>query len=223
MKTNDFLKREWIFWILILAPAVFAIYYWPQIPDKVPTHWNASGDVDHYGGKWAAFLSPMINFGTYFLMLLLPKIDPRKKNYDLFGGAYWLMRVALSILFCILGFVTILAAIGVAMNVGLIVMVSTLLLFMVMGNQFGRIRPNYFVGIRTPWTISNEEVWTKTHRMGGRIWVIASVLMLPLVFLIPTKIMAIIFVAYILVIAAVPIVYSYLLHKQISNRGIEKQ
>jgi uncharacterized membrane protein len=218
MKTKDFVKREWVFWILILAPAVFALYHWPEIPDKVPTHWNASGEVDSYGGRWAAFLSPMISLATYFLLLLIPKIDPRKKNYDLFGGAYWMIRIALTILFSVIGFVTILAALGVVLNVGLIIMLSILSLFIVIGNQFGRVRPNYFVGIRTPWTISNEEVWMKTHRLGGRIWVIASAVMIPLVFLIPAYLMAYIFIAYVLAIAAVPIIYSYIIYKRITEK-----
>ncbi len=215
MKTSDFIKREWVFWILILAPTFFALYYWPQLPDKIPTHWNASGEMDDYGGKWAAFLSPMISVGVYLLMIFIPKIDPRKKNYDLFRGAYWVIRIALAFLLSLLGFITILAALQTKMNVGLIIMISILAIFMVMGNQFGKIRPNYFVGIRTPWTISNEEVWMKTHRLAGRLWVVASAITIPILFFIPSAMIAYVFLPYIFVIAAVPIIYSYKIHKTI--------
>lgn len=217
MKTTDFLKREWVIWILILSPIVFVLMYWADFPEKVPMHWNMNNEVDRYGGKWALFLSPGLNLGIYFLLLFIPKIDPRKKNYDLFSGTYWFFRIILSAILALLGFVTALASKGVEMNVGLIVITAVTSLFLLIGNQMGRIRPNYFVGVRTPWTLNNEEVWAKTHRATGRVWVIASLLMIPVGFLLPVKIMAIIFFVYIAVLVAFPLIYSWRVHKLVKG------
>ena len=97
MKTSDFIKREWILWVAILAPLVFALIRLNDFPERIPIHWNVEGEVDNYGGKWAIFLSPMINFAMYFLMILIPRLDPRKKNYDMFQGTYFVIRCSLAI------------------------------------------------------------------------------------------------------------------------------
>lgn len=214
MSTSTFLKREWPMWMLILIPTIFSMINWNHFPEQVPTHWGMNGQPDRYNGKWAVFLGPMITMGIYLLMLVLPKIDPRRKNYDLFTGAYWVIRIALVLLTCIMGLITCFAALGYDLNVGLIVMLSVLGLFLLIGNQFGRIRPNYFVGIRTPWTLNNEEVWMKTHRLTGRIWVIASSAMILLVWFIPFKIFTLIFIGYVLILIITPLYYSYHLHKK---------
>lgn len=216
MKTAELLKRDWIIWLIILVPFVFALVRWNDFPQQVPIHWNADGEVDNYAGKWAVFLSPLINIGIYLMMLMMPRIDPRKKNYEMFSGAYYWFRILITLVLAVAGMLTILVPLGVKLNVGIIITTLVTVVFLLMGNQFGRIRPNYFVGIRTPWTLNNDEVWTRTHRFTGRIWVIASLLMLPGIFLLPMKIMAVFFTAYIVVLVAVPFVYSYRLHKTLS-------
>jgi uncharacterized membrane protein len=218
MNTTTFLKREWPMWILILIPTIFSIVNWNNFPDQVPTHWGMNGEVDRYNGKWAVFLGTFISTGVYLLMLVLPKIDPRKKNYDLFTGAYWIIRIALILLLCVMAMITDLSALGYKLNVGMIVMLSVLGLFLLIGNQFGRIRPNYFVGIRTPWTLNNEEVWMKTHRLAGKVWVAASLVMILLVWFIPFKIFTLLFIAYMLTLIITPFFYSYRLHKK-ENRN----
>jgi uncharacterized membrane protein len=215
MKIN--LKRDWMLWILILAPLVPVLLNWDKFPDKIPTHWGMDGEVDSYGGKSALFLGPVINFAIYLLLIFVPRIDPRAKNYELFTGAFWWIRLAITVLLSMFGFITAFVSLGIKLDVGLFVQLGVILLFLVIGNQFGRIRPNYFVGIRTPWTLNNEEVWMKTHRLGGRIWVIGSLIMLPVVFLFKPEISVFIFLAYIGVLVAFPLVYSYSLHKRITK------
>ena len=128
-----------------------------------------------------------------------------------------MIRIALILLMAIIGMVTDLVSLGYKLDVGMIVQLSVLGLFLLMGNQMGRIRPNYFVGIRTAWTLDNEEVWTKTHRLGGRIWVGTSLALIICVFIIPMKIFAILFFVAILLMAIIPIVYSYVIHKKIKT------
>ncbi len=223
MKTQEFIKREWAMWLLILIPTLFSIVNWNVFPDKIPTHWGVDGQIDSYGGKWSVFLGPLVGTGLYFLMILIPKIDPRKKNYDLFSGAYWMIRIGLVLLMCIIGMVTDLVSLGYHLNVGLIVQLSALGLFLIMGNQMGKIRPNYFVGIRTPWTLDNEEVWTKTHRFGGKVWVGFTLALIICVFFIPMKIFAIVFFVSIILMAIFPVVYSYVIHKKIKSQTSSNQ
>lgn len=219
MKTSDFIKREWSLWIVILVPLVLVLVKWSAFPDKIPMHWNLEGEVDRYGGKWGLFLSPMINFGVYLLMIFIPRFDPRRRNYDLFGGAYWIMRILIATMLSVFGVVTALASLGVSLNVGLIVESSCIGLFLLLGNLFGKIRPNFFVGLRTPWTISSEEVWMKTHRLAGKLWVIGSVIMLPLLFLLPAKISFIAFIVYISVLVIVPVVYSWKIFRELPKEN----
>lgn len=219
MKTQDFIKREWPMWILILIPTIFSIINWNSFPDKIPTHWGIDGEVNDYSGKWAVFLSPLLATGIYLLLIVLPKIDPRKRNYVLFSGAYWVIRIALVLLMASIGMVTDLVSLGYKLNVGMIIELSVLGLLLIMGNQMGRIRPNYFVGVRTPWTLDSEEVWTKTHRLCGRIWVGTSVALAICAFILPSKIVAILFTISILPMAVIPIVYSYVIHKKIKSEA----
>ena len=103
---------------------------------------------------------------------------------------------------------------------GNVILSGVLILFMVLGNYFGKLRPNYFVGIRTPWTLENETVWLKTHRLGGKVWVYGSLIMLIAKFLLPMEPFFIfIFIGFTLIIALIPIVYSYLLYKKMEKEG----
>ncbi|MBI3511145.1 MAG: SdpI family protein [Bacteroidetes bacterium] len=218
METKFSLKREWMLWLVILSPLILILAKWNAFPERVPTHWNASGEVDDYGNKWSLLLLPGVNLGVYALLLVLPKIDPRKKNYDLFSGAYFLIRVSLAVLFCIIAFVTCLVSLKVKLDVGLIVQLCLIGLMLIMGNQFGRIRTNFFVGFRTPWTLSNEEVWVRTHRLAGKLWVIGGLLMIPGLFFLPQKFQLYSFFPIIILVAIIPIVYSWKIYRDITNK-----
>src|ERR1043166_6580261 len=112
---------------------------------------------------------PLMNVGLYFLFMILPKIDPRKKNYELFESKYRVIRVILHAFFNFAFFVTIFYALGYHFNLSMLIMYGVLCLFLILGNYMGNIRPNFFMGIRTPWTLSSETVWMKTHRLTAKI------------------------------------------------------
>lgn len=223
MKTSEFVKRELLLWLAILAPLVFALIRWNDFPERIPVHWGIDGEPNRWTGKWGVFLSPVINLLAYFMLIITPRIDPRKKNYDLFSGSYFMIRSAITLLLSLVGFITLLATLGVQLNVGLILMNAVLVLLVFIGNLFGKVRPNFFVGIRTPWTLSSEEVWMKTHRLAGRLWVIGSLLMFIPLWILSMKITAIVFVAYILVLVLVPFIYSYKLHKSVPGRTVSNK
>ena len=156
---------------MIAVMFVLVAVSWSSAPERIPVHWDLSGQPDRYGGKFEGLLLlPLIALGLYLLLLLLPRRDPRRANYARFRGAYLVLRVAiLMFLVLIYGFVLLWTR-GILLNV-LVIPILAGGLLVVMGDVMGRVQPNWFVGIRTPWTLSSELWWRKTHRLGG--WVLA--------------------------------------------------
>ena len=213
MKT---LKSDWLMWLMLLLPFVFIAVYWDKFPDQIAIHFNMSGEPNGYGGKIEGlFLMPVINIGMYFLFIVLPKIDPRKANYALFADKYRIIRIVLHVFFTFSFFVNSFYALGYHFNMGLIVLYGVLGLFLVLGNYMGNVRPNFFVGVRTPWTLSNEEVWVKTHRLTAKVWVVGSLAMMIVLPFVPH--LETMFLIFIAIICVVPIAYSYIIYKKIKT------
>jgi uncharacterized membrane protein len=211
------LKKEWYIIILILATLAFGIYLYPQLPDKIPTHWNFQGEVDGWSGKaFGVFFFPLLNLILYPLMILLPRIDPRRQNYIYFSRAYTVIRVTLHFFFAIIYVISLLAALGYPLEISFIVKFFVSLLFVVLGNYMGKIKHNYFVGIKTPWTLANEEVWYKTHRLAAPLWVAAGILGMVLSFFQQIWASYIMF-GSIIVIVVIPMVFSYLFYRQLGK------
>jgi uncharacterized membrane protein len=170
-------RSEIVSLLLIVAMFILATAVWNSMPDSIPVHFGLDGQPDRYGGKFEGLLSmPLTASGLYLLFFFLPRIDPRGERYSRFTGAYTVIRTAVIALLSSVQVVIILQAKGVAVDVSTIVTLSMGLLFVVLGNYMGKIRPNWFVGIRTPWTLSSEESWNKTHRLGGKLFVILGLL-----------------------------------------------
>ena len=157
---------------LIAAMFVLAAVAWSSAPDQIPVHWGLSGQPDRYGGKFEGLLLlPLIALGIYLLLLLLPRIDPRRANYARFQGAYLAIRAATLVFLALLYGFVLLWIKEIQLEVSAVVPTLVGVLFIVIGFFMDRIQPNWFVGIRTPWTLSSELSWRKTHRLGG--WVFA--------------------------------------------------
>lgn len=166
-------KTEWPNWVLIAGMFILAAITWPSAPDRIPVHWNVYGQVDRYGGKVEGLLMlPLLSLGIYILMLFLPRIDPGRANYQRFAGAYSTIRVAVTALMAVICGVTNLWIRGYQVDMSLVVSLAVGALLIVIGNLMGKIRPNWFVGIRTPWTLSSKLSWTKTHRLGGWLFIV---------------------------------------------------
>jgi uncharacterized membrane protein len=152
----------------MLGMFVASAIVWRTSPDQIPVHWNAAGEVDRYGGKAEGLLMlPAITVGLYLLLLFLPRIDPKKANYALFSGSYAIIRISLVVLMAAIHALVILWIEDVKINASLVVLGGVGLLFIVLGLVMGKVQPNWFVGIRTPWTLASRRSWVKTHRLGG--------------------------------------------------------
>jgi len=154
---------------LMFAAAALA---WPVAPDRIPVHWNASGGIDRYGGKVEGLLlMPLLACGIYLLMRYLPNLDPGRANYARFGGVYATIRISVLALMAAIQGVTLFTVLRRPVDMSLIVPVLVGSLFVVIGGVMGKIRPNWFVGIRTPWTLTSKMAWVRTHRLGGWLFV----------------------------------------------------
>jgi uncharacterized membrane protein len=208
------LKKEWINWIIILIPFIFIALNWGKFPESIPTHFGFDGTPDQYSNKVTGLiLFPSINIGMYLLLMAVPFIDPRKKNYSLFDGKWRIIRTVLHTFIAFITMITCLYSLGYKMDIGNMVCFGILALFMVLGNYMGNLRSNYFIGIRVPWTLESETVWSLTHRLAGRIWVFGSLAMIILLYFLPG--MKWMFLPFVLLIALIPIVYSYIKYKQL--------
>jgi len=211
-------KTEWPNWLLILGMFVMAAVSWSAAPDSIPAHWNIYGQVDRYGSKVEGLLMiPLVTLGIYILMILLPRIDPGRANYQRFASVYSLFRILITAVMAVIYAVVILWVRGYQLDVSMVIPIVIGAMFVVMGNYMGKIRPNWFVGIRTPWTISSKLSWTKTHRLGGRVFILMG-LALILAGAIHTQWAAYLSFAAIIVGLIWTFVYSYMVWKDDPDR-----
>jgi uncharacterized membrane protein len=202
--------REILLWVLIALPYAYLASLWNGLPDRVPTHFNIEGKADSWSDKPMLLLVPCaIGVGTYLLMLIVPVLDPKKKLQQM-GNKYHQLRFVLTVFMSGLSvyLLYITKAGGMENPQWLIALIGVLLLMM--GNYFQALRPNYFVGIRTPWTLENEEVWKKTHYLGGRLWMGGGLLIIIISFIINRHLpLLIVAGAILLIMVVVPIGFSF--------------
>jgi uncharacterized membrane protein len=181
MKNSDFIRKNALIWLIILAPCVFIAYNWTAFPDSVPIHFGINGEPDRFGDKASGLaLLPAINIGLYLLIVLLPLIDPRKKNYNLFDAKFRMLRLFIHALLSFIAFVAAFYSLRMINDTSLLISYGLVIFMLLFGNYLSGVRSNFFIGFRTPWTLSDEKNWIQTHRFGGRLWVISSVIMLVL-------------------------------------------
>ena len=215
---NPTKKTEFIPVILILLSIIASFYFYSNFPNQVPTHWNYKGEVDAYSSKaFGAFFFPLINIVLYLMFLVIPYIDPRKDRYKDFKKVYHVFKGIFIAFMSLIYFYASLAGLGYPVSINTVVPAAVGLLFIVIGNYMSKIKTNWFLGIRTPWTLSNEEVWNKTHRLGGKVFITMGVVMILGIFM-PGETYWKIFPIMIIVLVFVPVVYSYFLYRKVEKK-----
>lgn len=216
-KLTSLLKEDWVIIILLILGFVLGAYFYPSLPDKVPIHWDAKGEVNGYGSRFFGAVGlPLINVAMYLLFRALPFIDPKKKNYETFKATYRFVMYLIIVFFLGMEIMTLLIATGIAVNMPLLIQIMVSLLFILLGNVMGRFKHNYFVGIKTPWTLASEEVWRKTHRLAAPLWVLGGIANIVLA-LLGISFEGLSFLVIVAIISIVPIGYSYFAYKKISG------
>ncbi|MDD4901015.1 MAG: SdpI family protein [Patescibacteria group bacterium] len=214
------IKSEFIALALIISTLAAAVFFYNTLPERIATHWNFAGVADHYGsGKVQAVVFPSLIIGMYLLFLLIPYLDPKKERYEQFNKVYHIFKSIIVALLVTIFMVVGLNGLGYNLPVGVITPALIGVLFIVIGNYLGKIKMNWFVGIKTPWTLSSENVWNKTHRFGGKMFILAGLLMIAEAVL-PVSWKLPIFIITIIVLLLGTIGYSYIVFLQEKKKTI---
>ena len=162
---------------IILFSFIIGICFYPQMPDKMASHWNVQGRVDGYMSKfWGLFLIPFILAGLALLFVAIPRIDPLRANIEKFRKYYDGFIILFFIFMLSIYLQVILWNLGIKISPGVIVPIGVGILLFYIGILCENAKRNWFIGIRTPWTLSSERVWERTHRIGGKLFKIAGVI-----------------------------------------------
>jgi uncharacterized membrane protein len=207
--------RTTILITLVLAGLAFLVgaYLYPAIGEPMAIHWGADGRADGYGSRFEGlFLLPIIALGAALIMLGIPALDPLKKNIEKFRDQYNLFVVFMSVFFYYLYALTLLYNFGLTFSMTTFLIPAYALLMVFSGHLIKKAKRNYFIGIRTPWTLANEVVWDRTHRFGGTVFQAAGLLCLPGMLFPPMAFLWM--MVTILGAALLVVVYSYLVFRQ---------
>ena len=198
---------------LILIAIILAIAVYPKLPDKVASHWNAKGEVDGYMPRfWATAMLPLILIGCFLLFLVLPKIDPFKRNIKKFEKYYDLIIILVMLFLLYVYILTIIYNFGVKFNMNYAMLPALAILFFFIGAILPKCKRNWFLGIRTPWTLSSDKVWEKTHKLGAVLFKALAVIILISMFFAEQAML--LFICSLILIILIIFVYSYLEYKK---------
>ncbi len=198
--------------VIILLSFLIGWYVYPMLPDLVATHWNISGQADAYSPKsLGVFSIPLLSLGLLVLFTIIPTIDPLRENIAQFKQTYqWFITVIIGFLFY-LYMLVLLWNLGYQLNMSQWLMPAFAVLFYFMGELISKAKQNWFIGIRTPWTLSSESVWEKTHKQVSILFkILAVVTFLGVVF---PAIAFWLFIIPVVVITVYSFVYSYIVYK----------
>jgi uncharacterized membrane protein len=185
-----------------------------MLPERIATHWGADGQPDDWSSRaFGAWLMPGIMLGVWLLLRLLPRIDPKGENYARFQGTFAAI-IAMVVAFMGLVQVAIVGtALGWPISINRVIPLGVGGLFLGLGNLLPRVRPTWFVGIRTPWTLSSDRVWERTHRLGGMLFMISGVVIIAAGFG-PQRLLIPAIAAAVVLSAVTPIVYSFVIWRK---------
>jgi uncharacterized membrane protein len=204
---------------IILIPFIYLATVWNTLPEIVPVHWNSKGEIDGWGNKFTLivmlFMLPVL---TYVILSAITKIDP-KKRISLMGGKLYQLKFVLVLFMSLLALFIVYSTKSQSVSSPSFVFALAGALFMILGNYFKVIRPNYFIGIKTPWTLESQEVWKTTHLFAGKLWFIAGLVIVLGSLIFESDVFSKVFLTIVFSIAIVPIAYSYLKYRSLKKKG----
>lgn len=213
-----FRQENYKIWSIAVISLLVAMIAYPFLPQEIPLHFGGNGEVDRYGGAWTIFLIPALIIFLIVSADLFRFIDPKKQSYAKFSKQYYRVHLLASILFLLLEVYIIAVSVGIeVMNINHLIPAVIGILFLVIGNSMPKFKHNYFCGIRTCYTLENEDVWFMTHRLAGKIWFLGGFGMILTVFL-PTSATMIVFIIIVAILTMIPILYSYFAYKRIVKK-----
>ena len=212
------MKNKWsiaAMWLLALLPFILVAAFYARLPDQIPMHWGFDGEIDRYGGKNELWL--MAALGPLFALLFqfLPRLDPKKRNYERFHTYYEAFALVLVAFIAVMMGIALLESFRPGtVSIGRVVSALVGLLFLFLGNLMGKVKPNFFMGIRNPWTLSDPDVWNRTHRLGGGLFFLAGLAAVVSAPLLPEQVTFWVLMAGVLAAALIPTVMSYVWYRR---------
>jgi uncharacterized membrane protein len=210
-----------VVWIL---PLMYLIYTYPLLPNQVAVHFDMHGRVDRFGDKKELLTTVLVlsglTIGLVALLRFLPSIDPKKKvkySQPVVNRISYALVFFLSALIILVIYSSRIGRFALDTHF----LYSAIGLFMAYtGNLFNNLKPNYFVGIRTPWTLESEEVWKKTHQLGGRLWFVGGILLAILCWIFTTELAFVLFTVGVSLLVLIPVVYSFFCFRQLQKKSV---
>lgn len=203
--------------VIWLLPIVYILFVYSSLPAIVPLHFGVDGKPNGFGtkNKFLIFQLMMtgIAAGVYLLMKYLPAIDP-KKQVKYGEATFSKVAIGMLVFLSALSIVITLGTINNSLKANKLILPIIGLLFAFLGNIMNSIKPNYFIGVRVPWTLEDEANWRATHRLAGKLWFTGGILITVLVLFLPDKIAELLFLPFVFVMSIVPIIYSFVYFKK---------
>jgi uncharacterized membrane protein len=215
-------RAYWIIAILLIAITTgVTAWMYLTLPEQIPTHWNIRGKIDGYGGKWTLFLFPVTMVGMLVLFYFLPALSPKQFEVDTFRSTYLYIMVLVVGLFGYMDAVMLYVvhravAKEPSIDLGRAFIAGVFLFFALAGNVIGKVRRNFYIGVRVPWTLASDRVWNDTHRLAAWVMVAAGFIG----FVITISGLSIIAAFGLLIGSAfIPVIYSFVHYKSLERRG----
>lgn len=212
-------KYNWIFGTLLICMVAVSCFLYPYLPKQIPIHWNAEGMIDSYGDRMFLFLPIGLYLFLAALFPLLRRLDPRSKNYVRFERTFdSVMILMLLFLFCLWAIICLACFYPDRIDIPMILSLLISILFVIFGNLMPKIKSNFMIGIKTPWTLSNETVWLKTHRFTGKLWFVGGFVMMAGILLPSSSLFSMVYLlGCVCVMTLIPCIYSYMISKNITH------
>jgi uncharacterized membrane protein len=214
---------DMVIWAIIAIQVVVAVYGFAVLPDTVPIHWGVNGQADGYGPKWmGTLLYPLFSIGIYVLIRALLAVGPRLGGRESTVANLQIGKLVLAgimLFLLIIQLSTIAQSLGLAFDMSIVIMLALSVLFIFLGNYMGKMRRNFWMGIRTPWTLASSVVWERTHRLGGWLFVAVGLIGIPCSFIPSLRLWGIL--VPIIAVSIFLCLYSYLCYQQQMQSGHE--
>ncbi len=213
------MKSRHLQFLLLGLSAVTSVIMYFNLPNRIPSHWNYLGQVDGFSSKLAVLAAfPLLTLFIYSLLMLIPKFDPLNKNIKEFSVEFEKFITVMMLFFLVIQYQVILWAVGIKLSPNTLFPLIISILFYSIGGLLSKSKPNWSIGIRTPWTLSSEKVWEKTHSLGAKLFKLSPLVLLPT--LLFPRAAFFVLIAYILLITATLIAYSYLQYQQTTKAKV---
>jgi uncharacterized membrane protein len=215
---NTFIKKESLSLLVMATTIGMLAYFYPNLPDQIPVHFNINGEVDQYGSK-DGFLAifPGIMVVAYLVLFFINRIDPKKNISSPYEKPLPKIRFVMNLMFLMIQSIIIYSVTTGNMNPKFIVAGIVSIIFVGIGNLMHSMKPNYFIGFRTPWTLESEEVWVKTHRLVSKIWVTTGLINLSVIWFVSNSFMVGLTVGMLMTGIIWPFAYSWAEFKKLKK------